>query len=382
MQVRYLLTVMLVCSGLFFITLLNRLFRIKIQQTRHPGLEGLRGLLAWFVLLHHLSIWYFFLKNNQWEQPPYNLFNHFGNGAVAFFFMITGFLFTSKLLSRADTDWYVFFKNRFLRLFPLYAFSVLLLFALVMYLTGMQLQVSAGRLTDQLLHWLSFTYSGAPDINGYKNSYLLNAGVAWSLRYEIMFYAMIPFLGLLLKIKAGPFTMACSFIVVLLFYLKTDSFNYLLHLDFLAGIVTAFLYKKLKDIRFIKSGFTAVLCCVFLFISVFFNRSSENWLSVLLQSLVFAAIVAGNNFFGLLVAQSTQVLGQLSYSIYLMHGLVLFVVQRCYAEHFFSSSTSFEQYLLAGFVPAFIAVLVSFITYKFIERPFLEMQVKNTRDAG
>ncbi|MFN8253044.1 MAG: acyltransferase [Ferruginibacter sp.] len=376
MPPRYFVTLLLVCSSLLFVRILNLFFRLEVQKTRHPEIEGLRGLLAWFVMLHHLCIWYFYLKYSRWEPPPFNLFSHFGNGAVAFFFMITAFLFTRKLMKGVNAGWRPFFVNRFLRLFPVYAFSVLLLFALVMYLSGMRVQVSAGRLTDQFLHWIGFTYLGAPDMNGYKNTYLLNAGVAWSLRYEIMFYALVPFLGLLFKERAGWITLSSCLVLILLFFLKTAAVNSLLLLYFLAGILTAIGYGKLKNIRIIKSGWAAIICCLLLFTGVVCCPSADNLLSVCLFSLVFGAIAGGNNLGGLLVARSTQVLGQLSYSIYLLHGMVLFCVNQSRFGGKLPAGLGFEQYLLTGLTPAFLTVLLSFAAHKFIERPFMEWRVK------
>lgn len=65
---------------------------------RYASIDGLRGYLAFFVFLHHSCIWYFFLRTGQWQAPPSNLYNHFGQSSVALFFMITGFLFFSKLI--------------------------------------------------------------------------------------------------------------------------------------------------------------------------------------------------------------------------------------------------------------------------------------------
>lgn len=70
------------------------------EQGRFASIDGLRGYLAFFVFLHHSAIWYFCLRTGQWKVPPSNLYTHFGQSSVAMFFMITGFLFSLKLIDR------------------------------------------------------------------------------------------------------------------------------------------------------------------------------------------------------------------------------------------------------------------------------------------
>lgn len=76
-------------------------------QGRFATIDGLRGFLAFFVFLHHSCIWYFYLRSGKWEVPPSNLYTHFGESSVALFFMITGFLFLSKLIEDRSKkiDW-------------------------------------------------------------------------------------------------------------------------------------------------------------------------------------------------------------------------------------------------------------------------------------
>lgn len=82
---------LLVAIGTSF--LLVKRFGVPPAQGRYASIDGLRGYLALFVFLHHSSVWYFFLRTGQWEDPPSNLYTHFGSSSVLLYFMITGFLF-------------------------------------------------------------------------------------------------------------------------------------------------------------------------------------------------------------------------------------------------------------------------------------------------
>ncbi|MBY9589867.1 acyltransferase family protein [Pseudomonas aeruginosa] len=95
----------LVCVALALLTcgIIRYLKPIPLPLSRFSTIDGLRGYLAFFVFLHHAAIWYYFLRSGAWQVPPSNLYTHFGQTSVSLFFMITGFLFTHKLL-QSKTD--------------------------------------------------------------------------------------------------------------------------------------------------------------------------------------------------------------------------------------------------------------------------------------
>src|SRR5438105_476841 len=94
---------------------LARIFGAPSSEGRYASIDGLRGYLAFFVFVHHSAAWYYFLRTG-WQTPS-NLFSFFGPGCVAFFFMITGFLFFSKLLEAKEkpVDWTKLYMSRVLR---------------------------------------------------------------------------------------------------------------------------------------------------------------------------------------------------------------------------------------------------------------------------
>src|SRR5882762_7259719 len=79
------------------ICLISRFLGIDAPKHKYSAIDGIRAFLAMFVFLHHSSIWYYFSHIHRWSMIPSDLFNHFGSTSVAFFFMITAFLFFSKL---------------------------------------------------------------------------------------------------------------------------------------------------------------------------------------------------------------------------------------------------------------------------------------------
>jgi len=50
---------------------------------------------------------------------------------------------------------------------------------------------------------LFFTIGGPNNINNVENTYLIDAGVTWSLPYECLFYLILPLIALLFKINVN-----------------------------------------------------------------------------------------------------------------------------------------------------------------------------------
>jgi peptidoglycan/LPS O-acetylase OafA/YrhL len=120
---------------------------------------------------------------------------HFGQTSVLMFFMITGFLFFSKILHSADgVDWVRLYVSRVMRLSPLYLLAVSFMLAVVYIESDGRLQVSPANLIISVGKWLLYA---TPDVNNYKNTSSILAGVTWSLSYEWAYYLCLPLIALL-----------------------------------------------------------------------------------------------------------------------------------------------------------------------------------------
>ena len=168
--------------------------------TRNSEIDGLRGYLAAGVVLHHFYIAWEFEISGQWVAPDNVVFRHLGTVAVSFFFMITAYLFYGKILSsQGKLDWRRLYVGRVWRLWPMYAVSVAILLLIVATHTNFDTHESYQQLAWEVLDWLAFTIPAAPDVNGYTDTASIVAGVTWTLRYEWLFYAILPFGALLIR---------------------------------------------------------------------------------------------------------------------------------------------------------------------------------------
>lgn len=350
--------------------LLQAWLRPEAANERFASIDGLRGYLALFVFLHHGCVWYFYLQTGVWKVPPSHLYTHLGQSSVALFFMITGFLFFTKLLDgrRRPIDWPRLLVSRVMRLGPLYLLAMLALFAMVALLSGGQLRDAPGQLIGDGLRWLSFTILGAPDLNGLKRTGQLVAGVTWSLPYEWLFYAALPLLAVLTRTAVRPLYVLSSAagVLFILNFLQPSS----AHLLAFGGGIAAALCARSARCRAWAAGRVfslLILALLALLIEVF--PWGYGYRQVLLLSLVFCLIACGNSLFGLLTHPLSRTLGEMAYGIYLLHGLLLSLVLRLLigVERVAQLPVLHYWLLIAGLTPLLLGICA--LSFRYVERP-------------
>lgn len=342
-------------------------------QGRFASIDGLRGYLAFFVFLHHSCIWYFYLRTGRWEVPPSNLYTHFGQSSVALFFMITGFLFFSKLIDgrTKNIDWGKLFISRFLRLVPLYLFLMLLLFLLVAILSKGIVNVPTYKLMKAIIPWLGFTILGTPSLNGIGEATLNTiAGVTWSLPYEWFFYFSLPLLALVVRVTPPiPYIILGIVSIVGLVIWQPQIYHLI---SFLGGIAASFLVRSDLFRYFAANRLSSFvsLGCVTIAVAAF--PSAYGIGPLFLLSLAFALIAGGNSMFGVLCSPVSRSLGEIAYSIYLLHSVTLFIAFTFVLGVTESKALSPISHwlLVVGITP--ILISISLITFRFIERPAMQ----------
>jgi peptidoglycan/LPS O-acetylase OafA/YrhL len=84
---------------------------------------------------------------------------------------------------------------------------------------------------------------------------------------------------------------------------------------------------------------------------------------------IFLMIVSGNDFHGLLSSRAFSFLGTISYSVYLLHPIVLYVCTRAAGRVIdFRTVTPLAYWTLAAAI-GMVVILVSSLSYRFIEYP-------------
>lgn len=342
------------------------------NKNSFASIDGLRGYLAFLVFLHHSSIWFFYLRSGQWKVPPSNLYTHFGQSSVALFFMITGFLFFSKIIDgkTRGLDWGKLFISRFMRLVPLYLFSMFLLFSIVAFLSNGILNESLPNLFKNAIYWLGFTIPGAPNLNGVDHTSIIVAGVTWSLPYEWLFYFSLPLLALTVRLKPPYLFLALGLTGVACISIWLPKFHHLL--SFLGGISASFLVRVNVFREFAVKPIASYLIIFCIAILLITFPSARGILPIFLISLSFSLIASGNSLFGTLTHPISRTLGEIAYSIYLLHGIALFLLFTFVVGIDDAKNISPITHWLFIIAITPLLILISFFTFRLIERPAMQ----------
>ncbi|WP_428228875.1 acyltransferase family protein [Flavobacterium sp.] len=361
------------------VLLVNRLVKTEISEIRYPEIDGLRGYLAFFVFLHHSYIWQVYLKTENWEDPKSNLFNQFGETTVVFFFIITAFLFTTKLIHNKTgvVDWSDYLKSRFFRLFPMYFLSVIIIFFLVACLTQFTIRVPFIENLKSILSWLFFNVSKKnSNLNGLEDTFILNSGITWTLPYEWTFYFLLPLIALWFKIKVNlKAVLSFTAIAAIIMVINKSSLRHFM--PFVGGIIVAFLINTKKFEGILKQRKYTILAIVLLALSVYFFNGGRKPVQIVIASIVFLIIASGNNFFGILSSTFSRKFGQITYSLYLLHGILLFIVFYFiigFERAKMLTNTEFWLVIIASIFPL---LLICQLTFKYIELPLMSMAKRN-----
>ncbi|MCF7993107.1 MAG: acyltransferase [Thiohalocapsa sp.] len=349
----------------------GRSFRfLDDRRARFETLDGIRGFLALAVLFHHFVITYYWIVNGEWAGPPQQFYHNYGKVGVAIFFMITGFLFTSKLLNaKQRINWYKLFESRIFRIVPLYIFALLLITLVVFHNTGYRLDVRVPELAFDYLKWGLFHGS---TINGFDETKTIIAEVDWTLRYEWLFYLSLPLLSLLL-LKGGASSGTLLFVLmIVLFFSPVDflTFSTKYFLLFAVGAAVAHLVRCMPIPDALITSNAASTAGALLFLAAVFYPGTLSFIHVVIISLFFALVVYGNSLFGLLHLKSAILLGEISYSIYLLHGFVLYLLFTQFSVLDLAAWSPAQFSLLMPAVSVLV-VLFSSLTYLAIEKPLM-----------
>ena len=333
---------------------------------RYGSIDGLRGYLAFCVFLHHSCIWYFQLHTGIWQAPPSNFYNHLGQTSVLFFFMITSLLFFSKILDapKNNFDWLRLTVSRILRIVPLYLVATAGMIILTFHATGWTAHDAPAALAAQISRRLLFQM---PQINGFAPN-LVDASVTWTLSYEWLFYLSLPFLGLVAGARPPAAVLMLAGALMTIGVLGWSP-SPLFVLPFLGGMLAAGLARVEGLRRLARRRIASVVAVGCVVLAVATHSSAFGVGPIALLTVAFCIVAGGNTLFGALTNSAARWLGEISYSLYLLHGMILFSLFTIILdpETVREWSPSLYWSAIIAVVPAVLGI--SFATFRLIERP-------------
>jgi len=362
-----------------------------------PALTGLRGVAAGAVLLFHL--WQFG-GQPEWRLLGYPLHGlaQCGYLGVDLFFVLSGFLLGLPFLAavRGLRPWPglgTYIVRRARRVLPALWVQIVLLCAIGWVVSG----APPFGLRTALLHGLFLQHLA-------RDAGVVNP-VYWTLPVEWWFYFTLPLLALGFRWLRWWVLLAGVLLFVLLFRLwcaewlaagRWDiGFNYgsIMHLrarydEFFLGVLAAWFHLAAPGASRARGLFAGLALAGLLALvpslsarGDLFVRADYPWVlahytvvGTLLAGLVWGAAGGVRWLDALFANRFVAWLGLISYSLYLWHWPVLSAL---HGQGWFEPGSRAVGALLA--VGA--ALLVSWLSYRFVERPFLQEYAANGRTA-
>jgi len=317
-------------------------------SSRINELDSLRAIAAMSVMLFHYTYGF--------NHSDTHTFFHKGFMGVELFFVVSGFVIFMTLKNTKRPKQFI--VSRFARLYPAYWFSVVLSLIIfsIPFFFNTQLQPNYKVNSIDTLKFLSNltmfqSYFGIEDIDG----------AYWTLSVELTFYIIMLYLFIIRKIEKVEYY---GWIYVLLLFLTYKYFkgvdlNFIHYgLFFLSGILFFNIYNEGLDLRK-KYLQYSLLFLTFIFNIKYFYRDLSEQLIVLAIYVVFTLLALHKlEWFRF---KPLVFLGQISYSMYLLHENIGSVV--------FNMLDYFEiENLLIKIITSFLIVaFISYISYYLFE---------------
>ena len=370
-----------------FAGLLSRHFSLLDLQGAHgqtTPIDGLRGVLATAVFFHHVVVFHQYLAYGVWQPSPSRFYEQMGTGAVTMFFFVSGFLFWRKAVRSSESvSWRVLIPNRMRRTIPAFYLAVLILIALVAVVSRFERLEPGRRIAKNIVEWLCFGMPfNFPSINTIDPLYL-SAGVYWTLRLEWLFYLSLPLLVFFRSFRRVWLVFLLGFLASLwltklhapypwdgtvMFLLQ---YTIALYSAFSVGMLTVYVERVPRAKTFLQKRSVAAGCCVVGLIGILAVKPVYGLWESLPLAPSFVAIACGNDFFGLLTTRALRSLGAISYSLYVLHGLILYACLRFVTNFAMIASLPPLTYWTMACGIGAVVVFVSAVSFQLVEKPFI-----------
>jgi peptidoglycan/LPS O-acetylase OafA/YrhL len=354
-------------TAILFVALLARvrpqLFGsvLAANAGRSATIDGLRGILASSVVVHHMILMQVWIATGYWGPPASNFQNNLGSTAVALFFMTSAHLFCRPLIAnRGALDVVRLFEGRVMRIFPLYYACVAVLLIYVGIETGFTRAEPLPQLLRHVASWMAFGFFRQMPINGFEPTHVMFSQI-WTLRYEWMLYFALPVIALVVRLTGVRVAVFALLLAVAVF--GTPMFFMFVAGSAAGGLATV--DGPRARIAWAVAGIAGLLTVVLGF------HDAVGWPQALLLTPFFVAVLQGGAGYRLLGVPGLRFVGDVSFSIYLIHVFVIWAV-----SHWLMPPATFAALGFGADLPVFTGVVLAVIalsslTYAAIERPLM-----------
>lgn len=369
------------------------------NQIYFKGLNGLRFIAASLVVFHHVSQYkYWAGKPGVWGEDSllFNFVDAIGNKAVSLFFVLSGFLISYLLMQELERTNTValkkFYVRRILRIWPLYFVIIAIaLFLLPQFVNiGNWNELLKENFTVTLiLHLLIL-----PNLMRATSVQVVGASQAWSIGVEEQFYLIWPILMkwfkksipqflvvfIVAKLLIGWFGLIAIDYVEGSLQVALDKFNTVWQLMMIEQMAVGalgawFLYSNNEKI--LKAIYSKTSQIITIILLVIILLTEGHWyLSKFLEAFVFTSLIMNvslNDRFPIkLTSTKFDMLGNMSYGIYMWHTMMIAVVLT--GLEYFNFEYGILYNLVAFILPYLLTLVISYLSFVYFEKPFLKFK--------
>lgn len=346
-----------------------KLFRLEF-------LDALRGLAAFYVIVYHMAM----IPEPDLAIPQWaKLATHNGGMGVQLFFVVSAFslYYTMPLRLREPKPWVSFFVHRFFRIAPLFYLWI------VLSLVRDQVLFDVGHGLREIAASAAFVFNLVP--RGQEGF----VWASWTIGIEMLFYATFPLFFLYARDLWRAVTLAVALwlawitIVGLLPYFAMEpktlqmfqQWNFIRHLPIFACGALAY-HLLLPGAEFRERprevGVALSVIALALFVALL-----NGWLPNIFgegyywEGVVFLLLLVGLGWAPVkfLVNTVTRYFGRISYSMYLNHPTIVFLMAPVYAWIYARAGNTTLSFLTCLLVTTAVVVVASEITYRLVEYP-------------
>lgn len=345
-------------------------------------LDHLRLFAALLVMASH--VWHFAGGPNA-PHTTSALLSIVQNGhvGVSLFLVLTGYLFTTIVNDNPGTLIYsAFVKNRALRILPLLT---------VLFFVFLSIDKAQHNGTT-VLSLLLLQLNVGDEMSGFGQA-SFPVGVWWTTSVELQFYLVFPFIVAFFRKLGFRYLLGLMAIFIMvriaIYGIKGDMYWAQYHSivgrmdQFLIGMAAAQVHRDRPALLRRISPYLLTASLVALPIFCAWYRDVpwfESIFSFTAEALIFAGLIVGYQALPVripaMLDKALSKAGELTFSIYLLHPMVLAALMARFGFPRFTSIFSLNVllYLLVFLIPP--VMLMSKLTFECIEKPFLSMRVR------
>jgi exopolysaccharide production protein ExoZ len=330
-----------------------------MDKSRYESLDFLRGICALSIMIYHYTGWTF------GHYAASNVIGRIGVYGVSMFYVLSGltmYLVYYKNFTFSKTFFLNFYIKRFFRIYPLMWFVIIISYIIIGTKNNCSQQLIIASGLFSVFDWSASTPLGM-----------------WSIGNELSFYLLLPFIFIAFKTnKIIGFMLSSLFFFIYIYFAfykfnpliegVSEDLNYKNPLNqaalFVGGILIGYFFKEKQ----FKPVFINILCLVGLLLFCYYPCNGElrnTYLGINRLVFTFICFIITLGFFKIefnyvsnKIKGILSWLGEISYSLYLMHGLVWSIV--------LFTGIKIRYILPISFILSF---LVSHFIYKFLESP-------------